>query len=357
MSHEYLFPVRRTRRDFLAASAGAAIGLAIGSRVSAAPDAATLGSGSTSFTPDLNWGKLPEGMGYGLGCAVVVDGQDRVFVTSRSASPCVAIFDTDGKLLETWTKEFADGVGYSPDQVKATAHGLYWSKEPGGEFLYWTENAGGPKGGPRIGARVYKTDLQGKVLHTIGNDVKEGSNTQQLPMTNPTDVAIAPNGDIYIVDGYGSQKVHRLDKNFKHLKTIGDRGKEHGQFNTCHGVWVSTLRKDPEVFIADRTNNRIEVYSPELEYKRTIGDVITPCCFYQHDGLIYVPELKSRVTVIDENDKIVARLGDGQNAKDNLTRPDLFAVPHALTLSSKGDLFVVEWVATGRPRKFSKVKA
>ncbi|MCZ2343779.1 MAG: hypothetical protein LC104_18580 [Bacteroidales bacterium] len=360
MNHEYLFPVRRTRRDFLAASAGVALGLT-GVTHQAASAAAvdgkpvTLGTGKAAFRLDPNWGKLPAGMSYGLGCAIVVDSQDRVFVTSRSSSPCVAIFDTQGKLLETWTQEFATGVGYSPDQVKSTAHGLYWSKEPGGEFLYWTENVAGPKDGPKIGARVYKTDLRGKVLHTIGNNVPEGTHVQQLPMTNPTDVAVAPNGDIYIVDGYGSQKVHRLDKNFKHLKTIGGRGKEHGQFNTCHGIWVSTLRQEPEVYIADRANDRIEVFSPELEYKRTISGVLAPCCFYQHGGLMYVPELKSRVTILDADDKIVTHLGDGNGIKENQTRPELFALPHALTLSSRGELFVIEWVPFGRPRKFSPV--
>jgi len=362
MTAEYLFPIRQTRRDFFAASAGLSLGFAgmnLQNSAQAAPSTSPvrLGSGSLMFELDPTWGRLPEGMNYGLGCAVVVDRQDRVIVTSRSPHPCVAIFDKAGKLLETWAKDFANRVGYdTPEEVAATAHGLYWSLEPEGEFLYWTENVAGPKGGPKIGARVYKTDMQGKILYTLGNDVADSSTSQKLAMTNPTDVAVAPNGDIYIVDGYGSQKVHRLDKNFKLLKTIGGRGKEHGQFNTCHGVWVSTLRKEPEIYIADRANDRIEVFSPELEYKRTITGVLAPCCFYQHDGLIYVPELKSRVTVIDAEDKIVAHLGDGREFKDNQQRPEVFALPHALSLSSSGDLYVVEWVPTGRPRKFRRLK-
>ncbi|HBI41816.1 MAG TPA: hypothetical protein DDY78_03040, partial [Planctomycetales bacterium] len=89
-----------------------------------------------------------------------VDSQDRVFVTSRSASPCVAIFDKDGKLSETWSKQFAEEIGFQkPEQVAATAHGLYLSKEGDTEYLYWTENvAGDGKASPKIGARVYKTD-------------------------------------------------------------------------------------------------------------------------------------------------------------------------------------------------------
>jgi hypothetical protein len=362
---EYLFPIRQTRRDFLGSAAAAAAAASAG-RVWAAeaepkgvagvamPEV-KIGAGKATYTLDPSWGALPEGMKYGFGCGIVVDGQDRVIVTTRSTSPCVAIFDKDGKLVETWSKEFAAGVGFEkPEQVAATAHGLYWSKEADGEFLYWTENVAGGKNGPKIGARVYKTDLKGKVLHTLGNVASEGPASQKFDFTNPTDVAVAPNGDIYIVDGYGSQLVHRFDKSFKHLKTMGGRGKEHGKFNTCHGVWVNTLKTDPEVYIADRANNRIEVYSPELEYKRTVEGLRAPCCFYQAGGLTYVPELGARVTILDADEKVVAHLGDGAGIKSAEIgkHPDKFATPHALTVTADGSICLLEWLPFGRVRKF-----
>ena len=349
MTNEYLF----TRRQFFATAGTTAATLAISPQaVSAAP--VTIGTGSARFTLDENWGKLPKGMHYGLGCAIVVDNKDRIIVTSRSANPCVAIFTTEGTLLETWSKEFSDKIGFTPQQVAATAHGLYWSKEGDQEFLYWTENVAGGKGN-RIGARVYKTDMNGKVLYQIGNVPKEGDQSVKFDFTNPTDVAIAPNGDIYVVDGYGSQKVHRFDKNFKLIKTMGGPGKEHGKFNTCHGIWVSTLKKEPEIYIADRANNRLEVYSLELEYKRTIDGMRLPCCFYQHDGRLYIPELGQRVTILDSDDKVVAQLGDGKGAeKDIAKNPDKFAFPHAMCVDSKGNFYILEWVADGRVRKFAK---
>src|SRR5688572_6192454 len=103
-----LFPHKLTRRDFLNTTAAGAAAVAFGSGITRAADAAakpvTIGGGKWTYTLDPEWGKLPEGMTYGLGCAVVVDSQDKVYVTSRSESPCVAIFDKDGKLLETWSK-------------------------------------------------------------------------------------------------------------------------------------------------------------------------------------------------------------------------------------------------------------
>jgi peptidylamidoglycolate lyase len=358
-SNEYLFPNRLTRRDFvkMAGAASVALGLPGLGRAEEPAKPVRFGSGHHTYELVEGWGTLPEGMTYGYGCGVVVDSKDNVYVTSRSANPCVSIFDRDGNLLETWSKEFGEKIGYSPDQIKETAHCLYLSKEGQDEFIYWTENNGGKKD-PKLGARIYKTDMRGKVLYTIGNVEKETGTSQKFAWTNPTDVAVAPNGDIYTVDGYGSQKVSRFDKNWQHIKTIGTPGKEHGQFKTCHGIWVNTLKFDPEIYIADRENSRIEIYSMELEYKRTIldGVVRRPCCFYQHNKNLYIPELGSRVSILDHKDEVVAYLGDGRDAdgkdvKDADKNPALFARPHALTVDSRGDLYVVEWIPYGRPRK------
>ena len=355
----YLFPRRQTRRDFLLAAGVVGTSLAVGGQIAVAEDAVApvkIGNGTFTYTLDSKWGVLPAGMKYGHGCAIVIDGGGRVIVTSRSENPCVAIFDQQGQVLETWSKDFATSIGYEhPGQVSATAHGLYWSKEGDAEFLYWTENAG-PN---NSGRRVYKTDMHGKVLYTLGNVTEETATSQKVDFKNPTDVAVAPNGDIYVVDGYGSQLVYQYDKNFKHLKTIGGPGADHGKFNTCHGVWVSTLKPTPEVWIADRGNNRIEIYSLELDYLRTISGVRNPCCFYQHDGRIYVPELGARLAIIDGDDKIVATLGDGAGIPGGEIdkHPDKFATPHALVVSAKGDIYLLEWLPHGRVRKFAHTPA
>lgn len=365
MNSEYLFPKRHTRRDFLALGASAAAATVVSQLPAEDAKPAQIGSGAWTYTLDEKWGQLPEGMSFGFGCGIVADAQDRIYVTSRSNSPCVAIFDPSGHLLETWSKDFGDHIGYTPDQIKATAHCLYWSKEPGGEFLYFTENvAKDAAGKASLGKRVYKTDLQGKVLYTIGNVEKEDATHQAFKWTNPTDVAVAPNGDIYTVDGYGSQIVSRFDKNFKHLRTIGGHSKqkgpdaEHGLFNTCHGVWINTLKDTPEVYIADRANSRYEVFDLELNYKRTIkGDFVrNPCCFYQHNGHLYIPDLGGLVAVLDKDDNCVAKLGDGKGADKaqfKTGNKDKFQAPHALTVDSKGNLYVLEWVPYGRVRKFT----
>lgn len=369
MSSDYLFPQRLGRRDFLKLGALAAASTSLPSLAAAQASAPVkIGSGKWTYTLDESWGKLPEGMNFGLGCGIVVDGRDRVIVTTRSANPCVAIFGTDGKLEETWSNDFAQNVGLSTGEVAGTAHCIYWSKEPEGEFFYFTENVGKGESGKAIGKRVYKTDLKGKVLYTIGNVDTEDSTHQKFDWTNPTDVAVAPNGDVYVVDGYGSQRVSRFDKNFKHIKTFGGKGNGNDTFNTCHGIWISTLRSEPEVYIADRTNGRLQVYDLELNYRRTVkGDwVKNPCCFYQHDGHLYVPDLASKVSIINAADENVAVLGDGTAIPDggmkakpqmDAEHRDKFFAPHAMTVDKKGNLYVLEWVSWGRVRKFTHTPA
>jgi len=369
MNTEHLFPHRLTRRDFMKMGAASAATLAIPSLGDAQEKAPVkFGTGAWTYTLDESWGKLPGGMNFGLGCSIVVDSKDRVIVTTRSINPCVAIFGADGKLEETWSDEFAANVGLTTEEVKGTAHCIYWSKESGGEFFYFTENAGKGKDGKAIGKRVYKTDMKGKVLYTIGNVETEDATHQKFDWTNPTDVAVAPNGDIYVVDGYGSQRVTRFDKNWKAIKTFGGKGNGNDTFNTCHGIWVSTLGKEVEVYIADRANSRYQVYSPELDYKRTIkGDFArNPCCFYQHAGHLYIPDLASLVTIINAKDEAVAMLGDGKGiadggmkAKPEMDAPnaDKFFAPHALTVDSKGNIYVLEWVGWGRVRKLTHTPA
>src|SRR5712692_11623000 len=97
-TNEYLFPNRLTRRDFLkmtsvAAAVAAMPGMTRGEETKTP---ARIGSGPYTYEAVEGWGKLPAGMKYGFGCGVIVDSQDRVYVTSRSTKPCVSIFDRNG---------------------------------------------------------------------------------------------------------------------------------------------------------------------------------------------------------------------------------------------------------------------
>src|SRR6184192_943915 len=98
-TNDYLFPSRLNRRDFLKLGSAAVAGLSLplASHADEKKEPVRLGNGTHTYELVEHWGELPTGMKYGFGCGVVVDSQDRVYVTSRSTSPCVAVFDRDGK--------------------------------------------------------------------------------------------------------------------------------------------------------------------------------------------------------------------------------------------------------------------
>jgi hypothetical protein len=112
---------------------------------------------------------------------------------------------------------------------------------------------------------------------------------------------------------------------------------------------VDTRRGEPELYIADRANGRLQIFSMDGQLRRMVYQGLRqPCCFYQHKGHLFIPDLNKVVTILDEEDRVAAMLGDGTK----LTDDSAFKAPHALTVDSHGDLYVVEWVADARLRKF-----
>jgi hypothetical protein len=317
-----------SRRDFLAGAVATGVMAATGAFGEEPEAPLVIGSGHYRYELVKGWGELPEGMKYGWGVGIVADSKDRIYVHSRSPQ-AVAVFDRKGKLLKTWGAEFA-----------GTGHGLYHRQEGRDEFLFFSDH-------PRN--LVVKTDLDGKVLMRIGDVKEENSTSIKFKFNQPTDLAIAPNGDLYVTEGYGGNQVHVFTARGGYKKTLGAPGAGPNQFNCPHGIWVDYRKEEPELYVADRTNHRVQVFTLEGNLKRILtGDVRLPCCFYEFKGKMYIPDLDSRVTVLDEHDKAIAQLGDGKEVKNDAN----FIAPHALTLDSKGDLYVIEWLDYARVRKF-----
>lgn len=184
---------------------------------------------------------------------------------------------------------------------------------------------------------------------------------------SPTWVAVneerhGGNGDIWVADGYGTNYIHRYDKSGQYLHSINGEEGRAGAFTCPHGIWFDHRKAEPELYIADRGNRRVQVYDAEGHFKRTFGsDFLTsPCGFSASDGLLVVPELRARVTILDENDRPVSFLGSNElvcdlpgwpNHPAELVEPGKFNSPHAAAADSQGDLYVVEWIIGGRITK------
>ena len=187
---------------------------------------------------------------------------------------------------------------------------------------------------------------------------------EHISKYNPTDVDVAPDGTIYIADGYGLSLVHIYDKDRNYVKTFGGKGTEDGKFNVCHNVLVDTRGEKPTLLISDRQNNRLQRYSMDGSFIKTIdAELRQPCAADIHGDLLAVGELGGRMSLYGKDHNLIARLGDepADRKKGNGAAPAdwiegaLLAV-HGCTFDPKGDLYAQEWNRYGRVTKYTKVK-
>jgi DNA-binding beta-propeller fold protein YncE len=170
-------------------------------------------------------------------------------------------------------------------------------------------------------------------------------------------VAVAPNGDLYVSDGYGNCKVHRFSAAGEHIQSWGEPGTKAGQFNLVHGVAVAS---DGRVFVADRENDRVQIYTADGQFVDEWTDVQRPTnVAFDKEGRAYVSELwwrvgqksmmhgdvttdkPGRVVVFDPHGKVLARWG----GPDRTAAGNLIA-PHDIAVDSHGDVYVAEVTET-----------
>lgn len=342
-----------TRRGFLFA-VGAGAPMILGATDKSGSKKPVLGSGAHTYEVTHDWGELPANIKYGNTHGVCEDSHGNIYVhhtvhASSESSDTMVVFDKKGKFVRSWGKEFKTG-----------AHGLHIRKEGGEEFLYLCDVKNNT---------VTKTNLKGEHVWQIGypeesEAYKPGADGKKRKYT-PTNVAIAPNGDIYVGDGYGSSYINQYDKNAKYIRAFGGPGKDAGQLNCPHGLIVDTRGKEPVLMVADRGNNRIQNFSLDGKHLNFTEGTKLPCHFNTYkNGDTVIPDLGARVTVFDKENKVIEHLGDDSAAdkwKDvrKLSRdaftPGKFVCPHGACFDHAGNIFVVEWVEVGRVSKLRKV--
>ena len=285
----------------------------------------TFGSGKYTYEYAEGWGKLPSGWEWGWIPAIACDSKDNVYVYSRSAHPLV-IFDRHGNFLDSWGED-----------VLEDAHGIYIDAD---DNVYCTE---------RETHCIRKFNARGELVMTIGTPHQQGANDGD-PFRLPTDLAIASNGDLFISDGYGNARVHKYTADGQHLLSWGEWGTGPNQFELSHCVRI----KNDEVWICDRTNNRIQIFDlngaflsewPGLKHPDTIY-------FDPNDDVVYIAELDQQISIYTTDRQLLAQWGGG--VKSN--KPGEFtACPHGIWADSHGDLYVGEVQDDGRLHKYVRV--
>ncbi len=301
-----------------------------------------LGSGSHRYEVVSGWGQLPPQVKLGYTHGVVNDTQGRIYIFNQSAN-AVIVLNQEGSFLNSWGAQFAEG-----------AHGMYLSQETDGEYLYLSDY---------VQHAVTKTTLDGEVIWAIGVP-KEAGVYQSEDQYRPTDVAVAPNGDFYVCDGYGLSWIHQYDHEANWIRSWGGLGSEPGQLNCPHGIWVDTRSDEPVLLVADRANIRIQIFTLDGVHLGFVSEELRyPCCFYQFNDELYIPDLHGRVTIFDRHNRLITHLGDNLAVWERPGWPNLppeqrevgkFISPHAACVAPNGDIYVVEWISDGRITKLRR---
>jgi len=314
---------------------------------SPAPEAASSG---WTIGPDPL--KLPEGMpelGNQHGDVAISSNGDIYVSLMQGLRSGVQVYSADGTYLRN--------VKNAPTDF----HGFVIHKGADGEFIY----------GPQLNAgKIVKLSLEGEVVMTIPGDAIPKEFWQVNPKNQQaalrlTGCTVAPNGDIFVTDGYASDRVHRFNAKGEYLASFGGKAAPYN-FKTLHKIAIDTRFDPPRLVGTDRANNRAVHLSLEGELIGEIAtDLLMPAAAVVQGDFLAVGEIKGRVTIFDKENRVVARLGANPNPQEVGTnkieqaqwKPGVVNAPHGVAFSPAGDLFVSEYSVHGRVLKFAKAKA
>jgi hypothetical protein len=204
------------------------------------------GSGRLCYESIPNWCQLPNGikqLGNTHGNIVIDAGGSVYFNTDTERS--VMVYRADGSFVRAFGKQT---VGI---------HDMVLHQEGGATFIYAAHLAG---------SQVVKYSLDGQLVWTLPWP-KESGKYEDAEQYKPTAVTVAPDGSIYVADGYGQNWIHQYRANQSYVRSFGGKGQAPGRFQTCHGLRVDTRTSPATLIVGDRENRRLQRFSLEGEFK------------------------------------------------------------------------------------------
>lgn len=309
------------------------------------PQPVRMGCGDMTFDTVPGWGLGPDGRSV-LGSthgSVVIDSEGTIYTSSSMG---VFAFSPAGEVIRRFLGDEYNNI-----------HDMEIRKEADGEYIYGARNvaAEGIKFDSKTGAIVLKLPFPKE----SGLDLKKFS---------PTAITVAPDGTIFLSDGYASNHIFKFDQSGKYLSHFGTKGNDLKQFNTAHGMTLDTRYDPPRLLICDRNHEpkgRLLHYDLDGNF---IEEVITglgmPTAVAVQGDFVSVPDLHGRLVILNKTNTIIAVLGNNPDpAKGrNFNIPQdqwvegIFSGTHGSFWDKDGNLYVQDWNVSGRIMKLVRVK-
>ena len=345
-----------SRRTFLKTAGATVAGSFFAPAILGAADKAgtkppLVGEDAFQYEVTHGWGGTPKHIKWGETHGVCVDETGLIYIKHRSRAKtpqdAIVVYDADGKFVRSFGKEYHGG-----------GHGIDVRKEGNEEFLYLSDVKHGI---------VAKTSLTGEVVWKIGRPEAPAHYQDTKRRYSPTNIAFAPDGGFYVGDGYGSHYIHKYTSDGKPEFFWGGSGTEAGKMKTPHGMWLDTRDGTPKIAVCDRANHRLQYFSLDSKHLGFVNTVSFPADIDIQGDIMLVSDLHARVTLFDKQNQVITHLGYDQDWTNRVldgfkirTQPKQweagrFVHPHDACFDQAGNIFVTEWVSTGRISKLKKV--
>ncbi len=307
-----------------------------------------LGHGDFKYRLEKSWGQLNSNKYPVNNChEMVIDKKKRLYLLTDHKKNNILVYDLSGKLLNSWTLDLP------------TAHGLSIHDEGDKEYLYITDSSSG---------RVLKCSLNGQIIFELKHPEKTGIYSIKSKY-HPTETAIAPNGDIYVADGYGSQFILQYDYKGNFIRKFGgDSFLQENKFKQAHGITIDTRDpNNPTLLCSARIKNAFKRFTLDGRYLETYylpgayvsrpvidgENVYSGVCFGMKKNNYNIQKNLGFVTILDKNNKVVSNPGGTKpkykKGKLRLMLQDqpVFKHCHDVCIDNDKNLYVCQWNSGG----------